>query len=476
MANHTSHQSYGSINHKQAPVAVIVVPFPGQSHLNQLLQLSCLLSSHKIPVHYVCSNIHNRQVKLRAHGLNSSQISMLTFHDLAIPPFISPPPNPRATTKFPTHLQPSFEAYLHLRHPVGALVSELSQSAERIIIIHDSVIASIIQDAASIPNAEIYAFQSISPFTLFYNIWEARGKPFQLEAEVAEIQNKLPSLDGCFSSEFVNFVTYQYQFMNFQAGELYNTCRLIDGTYINLLAKLQTNVNRKQWAIGPLNPLKIHEHSNPTRRHKCLEWLDKQTPKSVLYICFGSSTSMPDDQINELAIGLEQSKTKFIWVLRDADKGDISTEVRQLKLPEAFEARTERSGMVLRDWAPQLEILGHPSTGGFMSHCGWNSCMESISMGVPIAAWPMHSDQPRNTVLVTQVLQIGLVVKDRQRMEDKVTSSDIKEAVRRLMASKEGETMRKRAEELGEAVREQSAAQGGVSRVELESFIAHITS
>ncbi|XP_022766641.1 zeatin O-glucosyltransferase-like [Durio zibethinus] len=476
MANHTSHQKYDSINHKQAPVVVIVVPFPGHSHLNQLLQLSCLISSHKIPVHYVCSSIHSRQVKLRAYGLDPFHNSLLTFHELPIPTFISPPPNPSATVKFPTHLQPSFEAYLHLRQPVGALLLELSGSAERIIIIHDSIIASIIQDAVSITNAEVYAFQSISPFALFYNIWEARGKPFPIEAVVSQIQKKLPSLEDCFSSEFVNFVTYQYQFMNFQAGELYNTSRLIDGTYIDLLAKLQTNENRKQWAIGPLNPLKVLEQSNPNRYHKCLEWLDKQAPKSVLYISFGTSASMTDEQINELAIGLEQSKTKFIWVLRDADKGDIFTEeVREPELPGGFEARTERSGMVLREWAPQLEILGHPSTGGFMSHCGWNSCMESISMGVPIAAWPMHSEQPRNTVLVAQVLKIGLVVKDWNRRQEMVTCSHIKDAIGRLMASMEGEMMRKRAEELGEAVRKQSAAEGGVSRVELESFIAHIT-
>ena len=111
---------------------------------------------------------------------------------------------------------------------------------------------------------------------------------------------------------------------------------------------------------------------------------------------------------------MEKSKQKFIWVVRDADKGDVFIEdgVRTSELPKGFEERVKGTGLVVRDWAPQLEILSHSSTGGFMSHCGWNSCMESMTMGVPIVAWPMHSDQPRNRVLVTEVLRVGVVVKD----------------------------------------------------------------
>ena len=104
-------------------------------------------------------------------------------------------------------------------------------------------------------------------------------------------------------------------------------------------------------------------------------------------------------------MGLEQSEQKFIWVSRDADKGDIfaGNVERAEALPEGYEERVKEVGLVVRDWAPQLEILAHQSTGWFMSPCGWNSCLESITVGVPIAAWPMHSDQPKNAVLVTDI-------------------------------------------------------------------------
>lgn len=237
----------------------------------------------------------------------------------------------------------------------------------------------------------------------------------------------------------------------------------------------------KSWAIGPLIPAKLRaeEKTNETQRpHECLEWLDKQEPDSVIYATFGTTTSLTDEEIKEIALGLEQSKHKFLWVLRDADKANVfdgAERVRRAELPPGFEERVEGVGIVFREWAPQPEILAHPSTGGFMSHCGWNSCIESITMGVPIAAWPMHSDQPSNAVLVTEILKIGLAVrewtKDRKII---VGASMVESVVKRLMGSEEGDEIRKRARELAAVVR-RATEEGGASRIELDSFVAHIT-
>ena len=170
-------------------------------------------------------------------------------------------------------------------------------------------------------------------------------------------------------------------------------------------------------------------------------------------------------------------RAKFIWVLRRADPNDVLGEadrVERPKLSEGYEDRVKGRGLIVRDWAPQLEILAHRSVGGFMSHCGWNSCLESISMGVPILAWPMHSDQPRNAVLVTDVLRIGVLVRGWEHREKVVNSSRIEGVVKTLMGSKEGMEMRKRAKELGDEVR-RSFDEGGVSWLERDSFIAHIS-
>lgn len=113
--------------------------------------------------------------------------------------------------------------------------------------------------------------------------------------------------------------------------------KFFTGTYIDLLVEKMNNRNKQVWAVGPLNLGTKSDKTESNSRHKCLEWLDKQVPKSVLYISFGTVTSMADEQIKELAIGLELSQQRFIWVLRDADKGDIFAEdVRRAHLPEGY--------------------------------------------------------------------------------------------------------------------------------------------
>ncbi|XP_058212188.1 zeatin O-xylosyltransferase-like [Rhododendron vialii] len=465
-----SSHAHSSIS-KQAEVVVITVPFPCHSHLNQLLHLSCLISSsYNIPVHYATASTHLRQAKLRFNDTTHFQNSQLHFHEFPTPDFLSPSPTPNPSNKFPTHLQPSFESSIRLRQPMAALLQNISATARKVIVIHDFMMAYVVQDIANFPNAKSYTFTPTCSFSSFFDGWQMMGKPL-LEKPPPK---GLPSIEGCYPTELLNLVARQIDFLKFTTGHIYNSCKSIEGTYIDLIAK--DEFNKLVWSIGPLNLGGDYGRSNSnTPKNKCLEWLDKQAPKSVLYVSFGTTVTMTGEEIKELAMGLEQSKQKFLWVFRDADKGDIFTgEVTKEKLPEGFEERVKEVGRLVRDWAPQVEILGHPSTGGFMSHCGWNSCLESITMGVPIATWPMHSDQPKNAFLVTDILKVGLPVNTWEQREETVTSSTIAKVVQNLIASKEGEEIRKRAEELGASTR-QAVEEGGVSRMELDSFIAHIT-
>ncbi|KAJ8534235.1 hypothetical protein K7X08_007559 [Anisodus acutangulus] len=457
-------------------VVVVIVPFPAQGHLNQLLHLSSLISSFNIPVHYVSTKTHTRQAKIRAHGLlNPNSNNIINFHEFSTPSFQAPPPNPNANIKFPSHLQPSFESSYHLRNPVASLLRSLSSTARRVVVVHDSLMAYVVQDFTSSPNTESYNFHSVSAFTIFLFLWESMGKPFPIEAEILE---NLPSLEGCFTSDFMDFMDAQRKYSKSDSGIIYNTNRVIEGKFMNLLEKEPMKRNKRQWAIGPFNPVMTSNNLAIGQGHKCLSWLDKQSPKSVIFISFGTTTSLKDEQIKELCIGLEKSGIKFIWALRDADKGDIfSGEVRKIELPKGYEEKIiiKNKGIIVRDWAPQLEILGHLSIGAFMSHCGWNSCMESLSMGVPIIAWPMHSDQPRNSILITKFLKVGIIVNNWERRNEVVKSISIERAVVTLMLNNiEGNEIRQRAAESGAAIR-RSVVQGGETRKEFESFIAHIT-
>ncbi|GFQ08796.1 zeatin o-glucosyltransferase [Phtheirospermum japonicum] len=396
-----------------------MVPLPCQSHLNQLLSLASLISSHNLPVHFLGSATHNRQAKLR-HGPNPNPIH---FHDLPTSPIDSPDPN-----------RPAILAYMELSRPIGELVQEMSANTRKIVLIYDRLIAEAVGDAVLVPNVESYAFNCLSSFNLFY----------------------IP------------------EHFKDRAGDIHNTIRLIDGKYIDLLAREEIGGKQQQWAISPTLMPKLNINHDTITRHECLDWLDRQDPGTVIYVSFGTSISFSEDETREIALGLEQSKRKFVWVLRDADKADIfSREIRRIELPDGFEERVRERGIVVRDWAPQVEILAHKSTGGFMSHCGWNSCFESLMMGVPILAWPMHSDQPLNAFFVADILKTGLFVRKWEEREKLVKASVIKDVVERLMAMEEGVEIRKRAAEISLAVNKEFWEGGELSR-EMESFISHI--
>ncbi|XP_008808448.1 zeatin O-glucosyltransferase-like [Phoenix dactylifera] len=466
-------------------IPVVVVPLPAQGHLNQLLHLSHLLAARGIPVHYVGSASHNRQARERALGWQpeSPGHRPIRFHDFILPPFPSPP----ASTHAPlAHLLPLFDAAaLHFRSPLAALLRSLTTSSRRVVLIHDSTMAFAVSVAASVPHVEAFSFHSVSAFSLLLYYCESRGKPPD-DPSIAKLN--IPDIpnNACFTEQFLDFLRRQHESTAADSGRLFNTCRGIEGRFIDLLAREPQWRTQKTFAIGPLNPLSITKRTGCGPRHPCLEWLDKQPPASVLYVSFGTASALSDDQVVELAWGLEASRQRFIWVLRDADRADIYTEEgdegkqKPKKSQEErlgrldYDRRVERVGRVVRGWAPQLEILAHPSTGGFMSHCGWNSCMESMSMGVPLLAWPMHSDQPRNTLLLTRVLRVGITARDWARRNEVVPAAAIRDSIVRLMVSEEGKEVRARATAVGGVAR-QATTEGGTSRADFDAFITHIT-
>jgi cis-zeatin O-glucosyltransferase len=259
-----------------------------------------------------------------------------------------------------------------------------------------------------------------------------------------------------------------------------NTCRALEGEFMDIVADHLAADGKKCFAIGPLNRL-LHtdalEQSKP--RHECMGWLDKQPPASVLYVSFGTTSTLRTEQIAELAAALRDSNQRFIWVLRDADHGHEFTgneesQSRHAELLSEFTKQTEGRGLVITEWAPQLEILAHGATAAFMSHCGWNSTVESLSHGKPILAWPVHGDQPWDAELVCKYLKAGILVRPWAKHGEVTPAEAIREVIVTAMLSEQGMAVQQRAKVLGEAVRA-SIADGGSSRKDLEDFIAHVT-
>ncbi|KAF8395879.1 hypothetical protein HHK36_019834 [Tetracentron sinense] len=240
-------------------------------------------------------------------------------------------------------------------------------------------------------------------------------------------------------------------------GLLVNTVEDLDQPGLQYFRR---TTNRPVWSIGPTlssmaRPLPSKEAAGISPDF-CLEWLDNHPPASVIYVSFGSQNRVSASQMMELAMALDASGKNFIWVVRPPVGFDIGSEFRAGEwLPEGFEGRMKdcNRGLLVRKWAPQLEILAHKSTGAFVSHCGWNSVLESLSHGVPIIGWPMAAEQFFNAKLLEE--EIGVCVEVARGNECEVRHEEIARVIELVMnGGDKGEEMRRKACEVKEIIKD----------------------
>lgn len=253
------------------------------------------------------------------------------------------------------------------------------------------------------------------------------------------------------------------------------------GIMVNTFTELESHAIKalsdgtvpKVYPVGPVLNLK----GESQKQDDIMAWLDKQPPNSVVFLCFGSLGSFDAEQAREIANGLEQSGHRFLWSLRKPTRdGKFSppTDYTNLDevLPEGFLDRTAGMGKVI-GWAPQMAVLAHEAVGGFVSHCGWNSVLESIWYGVPIAAWPMYAEQQLNAFEL--VVELGLAVEikmDYNKDECQIVSAgEIEKGVRQLMEG--GSDMRKKVKEMKEKSRK-ALMGGGSSYTWMGRFIEDV--
>ncbi|KAJ4780334.1 Glycosyltransferase [Rhynchospora pubera] len=154
-------------------------------------------------------------------------------------------------------------------------------------------------------------------------------------------------------------------------------------------------------------------------------------------------------------------------------------EIEQWLIEEKFEERVKDRGFIIKGWAPQVMILSHKAVGGFLTHCGWNSIIESICNGVTMLTWPHFGDQFFNEILVVDVLKIGIrigversVVLGSEKSEEVMAKrDDVERNVLELMdEGKEGMERRIRAKKLGEMAKN-AMNDGGSSHKNIELLI-----
>ncbi|XP_030441249.2 anthocyanidin 3-O-glucosyltransferase 2-like [Syzygium oleosum] len=261
-------------------------------------------------------------------------------------------------------------------------------------------------------------------------------------------------------------------------GILVNTFAELEPRAVEALAGLGAP---RVYPVGPILNIKVESKKD----FEIQDWLDEQPDASVVFLCFGSYGSFEEDQVKEIACALERSGYRFLWSLRrPPTKGKLEAPYDYADpaevLPKGFIGRTTSVGRVI-GWAPQVAVLAHRAIGGFVSHCGWNSTLESIWFGVPMVAWPQYAEQQFNAFEL--VVELGLAAEIKMDFRKDltkgsnvfVTADEIDGGIRKLMEGEEAGERRKKVKEVSEKSK-QALMEGGSSYLSLAHFIEDVWS
>jgi hydroquinone glucosyltransferase len=248
-------------------------------------------------------------------------------------------------------------------------------------------------------------------------------------------------------------------------GIIINTFNAIEARVLKALKAglcLPEGATPPLFCIGPM--ISPPSKGDDERGSLCLSWLDSQPSQSVVFLCFGSMGIFSKTQLNEIAIGLEKSEKRFLWVVRsDPDSEKLSLDEL---LPEGFLERTKEKGMVVRNWAPQGAILSHDSVGGFVTHCGWNSVLEAVCVGVPMIAWPLYAEQRLNRLIMVEEMKVALKLNESNGL---VSGTELDERIKELMESRCGREIRERILKMKISAKD-AVGGGGSSLVDLKKL------
>ncbi|TQD84226.1 hypothetical protein C1H46_030204 [Malus baccata] len=201
----------------------------------------------------------------------------------------------------------------------------------------------------------------------------------------------------------------------------------------------------------PKDPLKFVGYSLWKEETQCLQWLDSKAPNSVVYVNFGSITVMTPEQLVEFGWGLANSKLPFFWVIRP----DLVIGESAILSPDFF-VETKEKGLIA-SWCPQEQVLNHPSVGGFLTHSGWNSTMESLTAGVPMLCWPFFADQQTNCYYTCNKWGIGMEI------DNDVKRDEVQKLIKELMEGEKGKKMKNKAMEWKKLAEEATGPLGSSS-------------
>ncbi|KAJ4828770.1 hypothetical protein Tsubulata_045221 [Turnera subulata] len=464
----------------------VCIPLPYQSHIKSMLKLAKLLHHKGFHITFVNTEFNHRRL-LQSRGPDSME-GFPDFQFETIPDGLSHPEDD--TNTFPDIVELTKSTLTNWSAPFCDLVHKLNNSSSSK---SPGPVTCIVADGF-LPFAVKAAKQLQVPVALFFTISACALVGFQQipvlkERGVIPLKDKNSCLDaivdgipgmkdirfrdlpvyygGTDSNDNLAFALFGETFAAASDAPaiILHTFDALEQQLLDVISPLFHSV----FAIGPLQLLIDRIKGDKDKlssigcnlwkeESECLRWLDSKKQNSVVYVNFGSLTKITKEQLIEFGMGLAKAGHPFLWIIRsDLVSGDASV------LPPEFVEEAGEKGFIA-SWCPQEEVLNHPSIGGFLTHCGWGSTIESISSGVPLLCWPFLGDQPMNCRYSCREWGIGMEI-DRE-----VDRNNIEKLVRELMEGEEGKKLKSKVMEW-KKLAEEATSPDGSSSINLDKLM-----
>ncbi|XP_073135653.1 anthocyanidin 3-O-glucosyltransferase 5-like [Henckelia pumila] len=455
---------------------VAFLPSPGMGHVIPLFQLAKrLVFDHAFQVSFFLITTHSSAAQdqfTRAAAQLSPHLRIICLPEADVSAIISQ--DMRILTQICVITTESIK-------PLKPMLIDLNPTPVALIIdIFTTDVISICEEL-SIP---VYSFFTASTPLLALSLYLPT---LDLEVEGEFVDLPVPvEIPGCKNMRTEDLVDQvkdrkndEYKWYLFNVSRLQYAAGILVNTWENLDVQRITALKQNSFfrsiptpPVFPIGPLIKEEETLTEKDAEILAWLDNQPCESVLFVALGSGGTLSSKQLVELAWGLEMSQQRFLLVVRKPSDASASgtyftvgsdEDDPSAYLPDGFLEKTSGVGVVVPSWAPQLPILRHGSTGGFLSHCGWNSALESLVQGVPMIAWPMYAEQRMNATMLVE--EIGVAVKAAAEIGEVVVGrKEIETVVREVMEGEKGKMLRRRAAELKRSANEALESGGSSDR------------
>ncbi|KAJ4965143.1 hypothetical protein NE237_016992 [Protea cynaroides] len=452
-------------------VHVLLVVFSAQGHINPMLRFGRRLASKGLHVTLATTDV------VRDRMLNSLASSALS-HDTNF-----------RLEFFSDGLSHDFDRKTHMDHfmdclgkfgppNLSKLINDLSPKFSCIIA---NPFVPWVADVAiqhGIPCALLW-IQPSTLYAIYYRFYNNLN-PFPSQHDPS-LTVHLPGLPPLQPTDLPSFVLPSNPFGSFPKllSELFqehlNKFKWVLGNSFYELEKDVVESMAELYPIRPVGPLVpstllgLGEGSDSgidmwKPEDRCIEWLDRMPVSSVVYVSFGSIVVLSTKQMENIALALKNSGRPFLWVVKSPDNAD------PVPLPTGFLEETEDRGLVV-SWCSQTKVLVHPAVACFMSHCGWNSTLETVAAGVPLIAFPQWTDQPTNAKLIVDVFEMGLRVEPDE--DGMVSQEEVERCIHEITPGPKSEEWKRNAVQWKEAAKMAVADQGSSNR-NIQIFVDEI--